>query len=230
MSPTRHGSTAGGAPSHGSTADSEYAPEVAETIYRLDGPLRWALGEVELLLRLAEARPGERVLDVGAGTGYATVPAARAVGGEGAVHCVDGSAPLLRVLTERVHEARLPAPVTTEVTPLVPLPVPDRSMDLVLCTYVLHELDDAAAAVAEMHRVLRPGGRLAIADYRKTSDPVRNRRIEAWYARQPDGAGPDERHLRFTLADTEDMLRAAGFQRLRLSTWHDFHTHAVAWR
>ncbi|GAA2566618.1 class I SAM-dependent methyltransferase [Streptomyces lienomycini] len=206
-------------------------PEVDETVYRLDGPLRWALGEVQDLLRAAGAGPGQRVLDVGAGTGYATVPAARAVGAEGGVHCVDGSAPLLEVLEKRVGREGLDGRVTTQVGPLVPLPVPDRGYDLVVCTYVLHELaEQAPAAVAEMYRALRPGGRLVVADYRKTSDADRNREIEAWYARQPDGAGPDERHLRFTLADLEEMLRAAGFQQTHLSTWHDFHTHAIATR
>jgi SAM-dependent methyltransferase len=121
--------------------------------------------------------------------------------------------------------------VTTQVGALAPLPVPDASVDLVLCTYVLHELaETAAASIAEMHRVLRPGGRVAIADYRKTSDIARNREIEAWYARQPDGAGPDERHLRFSLEELEEMLRRTGFQQLELRTWHDFHTHAVAYR
>ncbi|GAA0929274.1 MULTISPECIES: class I SAM-dependent methyltransferase [Streptomyces violaceusniger group] len=213
------------------TTRTPRTPEVDETVYRLDGPLRWALGEVQDLLRAAGAGPGQRVLDVGAGTGYATVPAARTVGAEGGVHCVDGSAPLLEVLQERVRREGLAGRVTTQVGALVPLPVADRGYDLVICTYVLHELaEQAPAAVAEMYRALRPGGRLVIADYRKTSDPVRNREIEAWYARQPDGAGPEERHLRFTLGDMEEMLRAAGFQQTHLSTWHDFHTHAIAAR
>ncbi|ALO98386.1 class I SAM-dependent methyltransferase [Streptomyces olivaceoviridis] len=208
-----------------------HTPEVEETIYRLDGPLRWALGEVQGLLRTAQAAPGQRVLDVGAGTGYATIPAARAVGPDGSVHGVDGSAPLLKVLERRAAKEGLSARVTTQVGALAPLDVPTSSVDLVLCTYVLHELaEDAALAVAEMHRVLKPGGRVAIADYRKTPDIARNREIEAWYARQPDGAGPDERHLRFSLEELEQMLRGAGFQQVELRTWHDFHTHAIATR
>ncbi|MFJ2744555.1 class I SAM-dependent methyltransferase [Streptomyces sp. NPDC087440] len=206
-------------------------PEVEETIYRLDGPLRWALGEVQELLRRARTAPGEHVLDVGAGTGYATIPAARAVGPRGSVHCHDGSAPLLKVLEERAAKEGLAARVTTHVGPLAPLDAPSSSADLVLCTYVLHELaEDAAEAVKEMHRVLKPGGRVVLADYRKTPDRARNREIEAWYARQPDGAGPEEVHLRFSLEELEDLLRGAGFQQVDLSTWHDFHTHAVAHR
>ncbi|MFI6443641.1 class I SAM-dependent methyltransferase [Kitasatospora sp. NPDC050543] len=205
------------------------SPEIAETIYRLDGPLRWALGEVQELLRDAGAAPGQQVLDVGAGTGYAAVPAARAVGPQGSVHCVDGSAELLDVLTARAAKEGVADRLSHTVGPVVPLPVADSSVDLVLSTYVLHELaQDAGAAIAEMHRVLRPGGKVALADYRKTADRARNREIEAWYARQPDGAGPEEVHLRFTLGDMEEMLRAAGFQQIELRTWHDFHVHAIA--
>ncbi|WP_316525653.1 class I SAM-dependent methyltransferase [Kitasatospora brasiliensis] len=209
--------------------DTAHSPEVAETVYRLDGPLRWALGEVQDLLRAVGAGPGQRVVDVGAGTGYAAVPAARAVGPQGSVHCVDGSAELLDVLAARAAREGLADRLTRTVGPVVPLPVQDAEADLVISTYVLHELaDDAPAAIAEMYRALRPGGRVALADYRKTSDRQRNREIEAWYARQPDGAGPEEVHLRFTLGELEEMLRSAGFQRIELRTWHDFHVHATA--
>lgn len=202
------------------------ADRIAETVYRLDGPLRWALGEVDGLLREIGPCQGMTVVDLGAGTGYATIPAARAVGPDGTVIAVDGCRELLEILARKATAAHLP--VRTVHADAAELPLPDAGADLALCTYVLHELADPAPALAELHRVLRPGGRLIVADYRKTEDERRNREIEAWYARQPDGAGPGERHLRYTLADMERMLLAAGFRHPRLSTWHDFHLHAIA--
>lgn len=152
--------------------------------------------------------------DVGAGTGYAHRPRRPRDGPDGNVHCVDGSGPLLDVLEKRAAREGLAPQVTTEVGALAPLPAPDTSLDLVLCTYVLHKLAETAAAViAERHRVLRPGGRVAIADYRTTSDIARNRESEAWYARQPGGAGPDGRHLRFSLEELEEMPAAASAAR-----------------
>ncbi|MGH3900186.1 MAG: class I SAM-dependent methyltransferase [Pseudonocardiaceae bacterium] len=212
-----------------SVAPDARSDPLAETIYRLDGPLRWALGEIEDLLRTAGVRSGMTILDAGAGTGYATIPAARAVGADGVVHSLDVVAPLLDVLATKVAGTALADRVRLHCASLIDIPLADSSVDLVLCTYVLHELASLAPQVlAEVYRVLRPTGRLVIADFRRTPDAKHNAEIESWYARQPDGAGPEERHLRFSLDDIERLLRGAGFAGVELSSWHDFHLHAIA--
>jgi arsenite methyltransferase len=203
--------------------------EIAETVYRLDGPLRWALAEVDGLLRDAGVRAGMSVVDLGAGTGYAAIPAATAVGPDGCVYCVDNTPQLLDVLDRRAAQVGLTSRLRRVEACAVDIPLPDGCADMAVSTYVLHELADLApAALAELYRVLRPTGTVAIADYRKTADPQRNCEIEAWYARQHDAGGADERHLRFTLDNVEVMLASAGFRHIHLSTWNDFHVHAIA--
>lgn len=205
--------------------------ELRETVYRLDGPLRWALGEADELVRRAGVRPGATVLDVGAGTGYLSLPLARAVGPSGRVHCVDASPDLLEVLRAKARRAGLGERVTAHTGSALALDHPDGRFDFVFSSYLLHELDAGApAALREMHRVLRPLGRVALADYRRIADEGRRREIEAWYGAQADGGGEGEEHLRFSLDDVERMLLDAGFRDPWLGTFLDFHLHAVATR
>lgn len=210
-------------------AGPDFHDPVRETIYRLDGPLRWALGENHELADLAGLRPGARVLDVGAGTGYLTLALAKRVGRDGLVVAVDSSAELLSVLEAKAAKADLSPPIRCVRCSALALQFPDDEFDAVCSSYLLHELvEGAPRALAEMHRVLRPGGRLVLADYRRIEDLSRRHEIEAWYAAQKDSVGPDEVHLRFALGDMERMLLATGFEQLHLATWKEFHLHAQA--
>lgn len=121
------------------------------------------------LVALSGARAGDRVLDVGCGTGYLTNrAAARAVGPTGRVVGVDPSEPVIAY-------ARRTAPpnVTFHTAGGEAVPEPDASFDTVVSTLAVHHIPPTLrpAAVREMFRLLRPGGRLLIADFR----PPRNR-------------------------------------------------------
>lgn len=203
--------------------------EIRETIYRLDGPLRWALGENDALLAKVPVARGQHVLDVGAGTGYLSLPLAAAVDPNGSVRCVDLCEPLLDVLRQKAIKAGLSERIEYLLEPADHLSLPDDGIDAVFSSYLLHELaDKAQAALKEMYRVLKPGGTVVLADYRRIEDVERRAEIEAWYGAQRDGGGTDEVHLRFSLADLERMLLEAGFRSIELAIWHEFHFHARA--
>ncbi|WP_410567452.1 class I SAM-dependent methyltransferase [Amycolatopsis sp. cmx-4-61] len=120
------------------------------------------------LVRLAGVQPGERVLDVGCGSGYLTGLAAEA--GASALG-VDASEPMIDYCRRTVGSASCRFEVGTAQA----LPVGDGEFDVVLTSMVLHHLPDAdqPAALTEMHRVLRSGGRLLLADFR----PPRSRLV-----------------------------------------------------
>ncbi|MBM3190054.1 MAG: thiamine diphosphokinase, partial [Chloroflexi bacterium] len=104
----------------------------------------------ELVLRLAEPRAGERALDVGTGTGLYAV----ALAGQGLhVTGLDSSEAMLSVARAK------PAPVTWQQGDAASLPFGDESYDLVLCITGLEFMADYRRALAEMYRVLAPGGR-----------------------------------------------------------------------
>ncbi|GHF90409.1 hypothetical protein GCM10018790_79490 [Kitasatospora xanthocidica] len=111
--------------------------------------------------RLA-ARPGERALDVGCGTGSETRVLANAVAPDGSATGVEPHPGLRAVAERRAAEAGSPARFLDGDA--LALPLPDAGVDVVWCERVLQHLDDPARAVAEIARVLCPGGRVALLD------------------------------------------------------------------
>ena len=112
------------------------------------------------LLRTADLKPGERVLDVACGTGLITRLAAEQVGPTGTVTGVDIAPDMIDVAKA------VPAPVGShidwQVGDATALPFPDGSFDVVLCQMGLMFLEDRVEALREIRRVLTAGGRLVV--------------------------------------------------------------------
>ena len=115
------------------------------------------------LVDAAQVGPADRVLDVGTGTGVVALLAAARIAPEARVVGIDISEEMLA--TARAKAARLPQADRIELrrVDVQTLDVPDASFDVVLSLFAIQHLPDPAAAFAQMHRVLRPGGRLAVA-------------------------------------------------------------------
>ena len=106
--------------------------------------------------------PGAAVLDVACGTGVVARLAARATGRSGTVTGVDIGEPMLAVA--RCQEAEPDsAPITYLEGSALDLPLADRSFDVATCHHGFQFFPDRVAAIQELRRVLRPGGRVAIA-------------------------------------------------------------------
>lgn len=161
----------------------------------------------EQFLRALAPRPGERVLDVGSGPGFVAGAIAEAVGSTGAVCGVDISEAMLAAA--RSHCARQ-LWVEFRHADATQLPFADDSFDAVISTQVLEYVPDVTAAIAEIHRVLRPGGRIAVVatdwDSIVWHSPNRERMsriLAAWEQHAADS------YLPRTLAS---RLRRAGFR------------------
>jgi demethylmenaquinone methyltransferase/2-methoxy-6-polyprenyl-1,4-benzoquinol methylase len=114
-------------------------------------------------IRAADPRPGQRVLDVATGTGKLALLAARAVGPEGEVIGLDASQPMLDRARRAADRAGLrPGSIRWVFGDAMALPMADASVDAVTIGFGLRNLPDIDAALAEMVRVLRPGGRVAV--------------------------------------------------------------------
>jgi ubiquinone/menaquinone biosynthesis C-methylase UbiE len=193
--------------------DAEQAQHL-EAIYRIEDAVR----RRRIVRQALRLRPGERVLDVGCGPGFYCAELAEEVGPSGSVVGIDSSPSMLELASRRCagYEA-----VELREGNAVPLPVEDAGFDAALCVQVLEYVEDPTSALDEMHRALRPGGRVLVwdVDWATVSlhspDPARTERVlRAW----------DEHLVHPSLPRTlAPRLRAAGFELVRMEA-HPFAT------
>jgi ubiquinone/menaquinone biosynthesis C-methylase UbiE len=113
---------------------------------------------------------GDAVLDAGCGTGTMAVAAKRRVGDSGRLVGIDPSPRLLAGARRKAARAGLT--VDFRQASIERLDLPDRSFDVAMGSFMIHHLPDEVArtGLAELHRVLKPGGRLLLIDFIRTED------------------------------------------------------------
>ena len=170
---------------------------------------RWAPD----LVQAAGVRPAERVLDVACGTGAVTRLLAEQVGPAGKVTGLDITPGMLAA-------ARLAAPsqrIEWLEGSAVKMPLPDGTFDAVICQQGLQFFPDKAAALSEMRRVLKRGGRLALSCWRSVEHTPGYLVLEQALARR---VGPEKAALPpFSLGDAgviRDLVVGAGFREVKL--------------
>jgi ubiquinone/menaquinone biosynthesis C-methylase UbiE len=135
----------------------------------------------ERLVELAGLSSGERVLDIGSGTGAVLIRCAAAVGTAGFVHGIDLVAPMVDAARGEV-ERRGIRNVELQQMNAERLDFPDESFDAVLCGFVVQFIPDLPRALAEVSRVLRPGGQFAASVWRRSGSEVAGSEIMGRYS------------------------------------------------
>ena len=159
-------------------------------------------------LALAGIRPGETVLDLGSGAGFDCLLAARQLNGTGRVIGVDMAPPMIARARRNAARAGF-ANVEFRLGEIEHLPVADASVDLIISNCVINLSPEKAQVFREAFRVLKPGGRLAIADVVATKPvPADLRQKLAAIGACVAGAA--------LISDVRAMLRGAGFTRVDL--------------
>jgi ubiquinone/menaquinone biosynthesis C-methylase UbiE len=117
----------------------------------------------ERLREVLRPEPGERLLEIGVGTGYYSLDIAEWIGPEGRLELFDLQQEFLDHVMRGAGERGLENLVPTKGDATA-LPFEDASVDAVVLTAVLGEIPDSAKALAEIRRVLKPGGRLVVGE------------------------------------------------------------------
>lgn len=179
-------------------------------------------------LDLLDIAPGERVLDVGCGSGAVLRDLARRVAPSGRAVGVDPSPMMLQIAGELASEAGLNELVDLREGDARALPFPDDEFDVVLAVTSLSHVPDGERAVPELRRVTRPGGRVSVfdgdGDSMIVSHPDRSltRRIVA--------ARSDHQFANSWLARRlPGLFREAGLQNIRLRAFTAFDHDLQGW-
>ncbi|GAB4234296.1 MAG: arsenite methyltransferase [Acidobacteriota bacterium] len=183
---------------------------------------------------LAELKPGEVVLDLGSGGGIDVLLSAKRVGPTGKAYGVDMTDEMLRLAEENRRKAGIENAEFLKGT-IEDVPLPDRSVDVIISNCVINLSADKEAVLREAYRVLRPGGRLAVSDI-VTLGPIPpeiQRSLELW-AGCIAGALSRETYIEllskvgfrdvsveptriYRLEDARELLQASGFDPERLA-------------
>jgi SAM-dependent methyltransferase len=157
---------------------------------------------------LASLKPGETVVDLGAGGGFDCFLAAKQVGESGKVIGVDMTPDMLT--TARMNAEKIGSKnVEFRLGEIEHLPVADNSVDIIMSNCVINLSPDKLSVYQDAFRVLKPGGRLAIADIVTTAPlPEKIQKNMALVTACVGGAT--------TIDDTEEMLKEAGFVELKV--------------
>jgi len=168
---------------------------------------------------LADLRPGERVLDLGSGAGLDVLLAARRVGPEGHAYGVDMTDEMLAVARGNQAKAAV-ANATFLKGAIEAIPLPDAAVDVVISNCVINLAADKRAVLREAHRVLRPGGRFAVADMVALAElPAEVKRsLDQWAGCVAGTISIDE----YTAA-----LQDAGFKAIDVEVTREVHLEGV---
>ncbi len=155
-----------------------------------------------MVIELAKVKPGDSVLDVGCGTGSLTLTAQSYAGPSGKVYGIDASPEMIEVAKKKASHSELP--VVFEVGLIEQWAFPDATFDVVISRLAMHHLPDdlKRRGVAEILRVLKPGGHLLIADFNPPTNPVLKRLASALFGFHM---------MQTNVWSLRPMLKSAGF-------------------
>lgn len=182
-----------GTPSDRATASHSFA-DVDYWSKVFDDPARDAWQKPTELIAALALRPGQSVADLGAGTGYFSRYLAAAVGPDGAVLAVEVEPTLVAHLRQRAEREQL-ATVVPILASIDNPRLPAGGVDLIFIADTYHHLDHRQRYLPQLRRALRPGGRVAVVDWKP--------------GELPEGPPPDHK---LPAEQAIEEMRAAGFE------------------
>jgi predicted methyltransferase len=190
---------------------------VTQWVARFEKPGREVFDQREKILQALHLRRGQKVADVGAGTGLFTMLIADAVGPQGKVYAVDIAKEFVALIEKKAKEAGL-----KNIQPVLctdrSVELPKASVEMVFTSDTYHHLEYPRSVLASIHRALKPNGELFVVDYRREPGKSREwilnhvRLGQEEVAREVEAAG-------FKRVETPDFLKENYLMRFRRTGW-----------
>jgi SAM-dependent methyltransferase len=193
-----------------SAEDAAAAPEAANLGLGCGNPLA-----------IASLKQGQVVLDLGSGAGFDCFLAARAVGKSGKVIGVDMTHEMLGKARENAQKNKF-TNVEFRLGEIEALPVADNSVDVIISNCVINLSPEKQRVFNEAFRVLKPGGRLAVADMVATAALPNDIKTD-WAAYTGCIAGASQ------ISELEQMLRNSGFKAIKIAPKDSSHSFIREW-
>lgn len=161
-----------------------------------------------LTLDQALLKSGESILDVGCGTGGVTIPAKIRVGENGSAAGIDPAPEMIAVARRKAERAGIE--IDFRVGVIESLPFPDGAFDAVTSSLMMHHLPEhvQVKGLSEIRRVLKPGGRLLIADMMRPSPSFLKRFFTSLVMQHGHG-------IQFGIEDLPELLKEASFAEIQ---------------
>jgi ubiquinone/menaquinone biosynthesis C-methylase UbiE len=160
----------------------------------------------EVTVDLAQVKPGDSVLEIGCGTGSLTLAAKRRVGSTGEAFGIDQIPGMVAASQHKAAQAN--EKITFQQGSIDNLPFMDNRFDVALCSFMIFHMSDETRrkGIAEIQRVLKPGGRLLVLDMALPDQPVQKAIAKLFFG------GMLEHELR----ELSPLMEASGFSNVEL--------------
>jgi arsenite methyltransferase len=140
-------------------------------IAMLENPQRDAEQKPDEVIKTLNLKRGASIADIGAGSGYFAFRFARQVGANGRIYAVDINPDMILYMNRHIREAKIKNVTTVLSDPDDPL-LMNNSVDLFFVCNTWHHVQNRARYLQLMKKILRPGGRIVVLDYKKEQLPV----------------------------------------------------------
>lgn len=170
--------------------------KLAHKIAYLDNPERNAIISPQEIFELLSLPESPTILDIGAGTGFFTIPAAKIVGGK--VIALDIDKDMMHIIEEHAKKEGLHN-IELLLSTAEDIALADNSVDTILASLVLHEMQDLNKVLVELMRIIKKKGQLVCLEFEKEEDPKK------------------QRHNRISSKHLETAMATAGFKMIKKS-------------
>lgn len=149
--------------------NSKETQQLEREIKFLDGVERRKEFPPEEVLQMLAIKKTDNILDLGAGTGYLTIPAAQMV--HGLVYALDMDEKMLEIIDCKAQDESI-TNIQLVKGSIDNIPLPDDSIDIVLASLVLHEIKPLSTTLQKIKRVLKDGGQFMCLEYEKDESAI----------------------------------------------------------